>query len=877
MKKFVRFAGVALLALAIGGGCGGDDDPVAPVAPPTPPPVAPPPPPPIVGTVSGTVSVEGSGLEGVSVSAASQSATTGSSGDYSFANVPAGTHSVQISGAPADVAFTSTTMSVTIATSGQMATADFSGTYIRESTITGSVTAGDEGVVATVTATGTGMLTDEEPAIGTSDADGNFELTGRRAGSWMVTISDYPEGIEFTFTTRNVTVGVGESASVSFDAPGEDGPTTGTGVSIIITGVTGEDDKIAGRLTAVIDVERGEFEKIALYVAGNDMAVDSILFGLGRAPAEGPELATQQGGVEFELSFDSDDYDDETGAVTYPNEAYELVAGVTLQGSTEVSYSNRMEVEFENSSFVLASVNGLGEGARNSSTGRVWYGGPDVSVEISALAVSYSSGAAVSSVTLLPFCGDDAATDSEAPFSFPVDCDGFQTSESDGTTPMFNVGGADIDSKGGKVYLDFKAPDAPHFQPNPNMRELGWVNASVGFTDEYKDEKGKRDGWLIYHHDDNMDNLAADGVGEYIPQIRFAESGDDNEVGGALDALAMAQVVVPPALAGQSSKPDEYCVVVSAVDMLGNESKLPKADEACVKADEYEVGSAGLLAGVDLQKPTIAFSPSSPEENAATMRNFTVQLDDDEGSGIRREDNNPVKASVNLRNKDDDEKIEDLEINVALPVASTVGLSLLGDDDVGYYTFTGSVTDKAGNVSDEATRTALHDTGDPAASTIVGDYEKGQFSMVATVTDNLSIKAYWSEARFAAPAADLSLRALENGTVMVTEGLFLPQEAATDVDAYDAASLRQAILASSLTAKYYRALQADNDNEGTSLTYLNSLGVVASDHGGQKSTTPGMNFVSTELATDLAEFGFDLSASRNRNTPAMSTLPPSTR
>ena len=488
MKKFVRFAGVALLALAIGGGCGGDDDPVTPVVPPAPPPA----PPPIVGTVSGTVSVESSGLGGVSVSAASQSATTGSSGGYSFANVPAGTHSVQISGAPADVAFTSTTMSVTIATSGQMATADFSGTYIRTSTITGSVTAGGEGVVATVTATGTGMP-DEEPAIGSSDADGNFELPGLRAGTYMVTISDYPEGIEFTFTTRNVTVGVGVSAPVSFDAPGEDGPTTGTGVSIIITGVTGEKDKIAGRLTATIDVERGEFEKIALYVAGNDMAVDSILFGLGRAPAEGPELATQQGGVEFELSFDSDDYDDETGAVTYPNEAYELVAGVTLQGSTEESYSNRMEVEFENSSFVLASVNGLGDGARNSSTGRVWYGGPDVSVEISALAVSYSSGAAVSSVTLLQFCGDDSATDSEYPFSFPVDCDGFQ-SESDGTgtTPLFNVGGADIESRGGKVYLDFKAPDAPHFQPNPNMREGGWVNADVGFTDEYNDPRGAR-------------------------------------------------------------------------------------------------------------------------------------------------------------------------------------------------------------------------------------------------------------------------------------------------------------------------------------------------------------------------------------------------
>ena len=88
MTKFVRFAGVALLALTVG--CG--DEAVTPVAPPVTPPAppAPPAPAPIFGTVSGTVSVEGSGLAGVSVNAASQSATTGSSGDYSFADVPAG-------------------------------------------------------------------------------------------------------------------------------------------------------------------------------------------------------------------------------------------------------------------------------------------------------------------------------------------------------------------------------------------------------------------------------------------------------------------------------------------------------------------------------------------------------------------------------------------------------------------------------------------------------------------------------------------------------------------------------------------------------------------------------------------------------------------
>ena len=614
--------------------------------------------------------------------AASQSASTASSGGYSFANVPAGTHSVQISGTPAEVVFGSTTTVVTITTSGQTATADFSGNYIRMSTIKGSVTAGGEGVVATVTATGSGMLTDEEPAIGSSGTAGNFELPGLRAGGYTVTISDFGDH-EFVVSSRAVTVVVGQSASVAFVA--EAGPTTGTGLSLIITGITDDDDddaKISGRVTATIDVERGEFAKIALYVDGAE--VDAQLFGFGPAPAEEPPLAAQQG-VVFSLSFNSAKYDPDTGEVTYPNGAYEIVAGVTVQGSTEEAYSNRMEVEFKSSSFVAASVNGLGDGAMNSRTGQVWYGGPDASVEISAVAVSYSSGAAVSSVTLLSFCNDDAATDSEAPFSFEVDCGGFQDSD----TPTFNVGGAEIDSKGGKVYLDFKAPDAPHFQPDPNKREDGWVNASVGFTAEYKDEKGKRDGWFIYN-DDSEDNDAGDGVGGYTPQIRFAEPGDDNEVGGALAATALTQFVVPPTLARQSSKENAFCVVVSAVDMLGNESKLPDADDDCVSVKDYDVASAGLLAGVDLQAPTIAFSPASPKADAATMRNFQMQLAD-EGSGIR--ENSPLKASVTLRDKDDDKEIEDLQISVSLPLATTAGLP----DGVGYYTFTGSVTDKAGN------------------------------------------------------------------------------------------------------------------------------------------------------------------------------------
>ena len=420
MKKLLSFAGVALLTLTIGVvGCD-DDAAVTPVAPP-------PTPAPIFGTVSGTVSVEGSGLAGVSVNlagAASQSAATGSSGGYSFDNVPAGTHSVQISGAPAEVTFASTVMAVTIATSGQTATADFSGTYIRTSTITGSVTAGGEGVVATVTATGADILMSEQAVVGSSNTDGDFELTGLRAGTYHVEISDFAEeGIEFPVTMRDVTVGVGLSANVSFDAPGEDGPTTGTGVFLIITGVTDDNDddtKTSGRVTATIDIERGDtrFEKIALYVDGAEVVTQ--LFGLPPT-AEEPPLAAQQG-VVFSLSFDSDEFDPETGAVTYQNGTYGIVAGVTVVGSEAEDYSQVWDVEFDNDDGYVVTAD-LGDNSAIGDDGRRWYGGPgNGTIDITALPVSYTGG----SVTTVSanFCGADA-TDSDGAdgYTFEFECE----------------------------------------------------------------------------------------------------------------------------------------------------------------------------------------------------------------------------------------------------------------------------------------------------------------------------------------------------------------------------------------------------------------------------------------------------------------------
>ena len=246
--KFPRFATVALLTGALMVACGDDDDTGTPTAV-----ITPPPPAPIFGTVSGTVSVEGSGLAEVSVNLtgpAAQSATTGSSGGYSFSNVPAGAHNVGISGTPPDVAFVSTSTGVTITTNGQTATADFTGNYIRTSDISGTVvTAGGEGVVATVTATGKSMLMDEDPTADTSNTDGDFTLSGLRAGGYTVTISDFGDH-EFTVTSREVTVGVGQSGSVAFAAEAVPEPEVTTG-SITGQVVTAAGVGIVATVTAV--------------------------------------------------------------------------------------------------------------------------------------------------------------------------------------------------------------------------------------------------------------------------------------------------------------------------------------------------------------------------------------------------------------------------------------------------------------------------------------------------------------------------------------------------------------------------------------------------------------------------------------------------
>ena len=190
----------------------------------TPPPVEPPPPPTPVGTISGSVTIEGTAAAGITATLSSgATTTTGSGGNFAFSGVEAGTYTVTISGFPEDATFAQVTQSATIATEGQNVQLNFAGEYIRSSSVVGSVTAADAmmsgGDGQPETLGGVTVTLDGEHAMGVimeTGMDGGFMFTGLRAGTYTVSISDFPEDISFETVSVEVEVDVGEVGHADF-------------------------------------------------------------------------------------------------------------------------------------------------------------------------------------------------------------------------------------------------------------------------------------------------------------------------------------------------------------------------------------------------------------------------------------------------------------------------------------------------------------------------------------------------------------------------------------------------------------------------------------------------------------------------------------
>ena len=522
-----------------------------------------------------------------------------------------------------------------------------------------------------------------------------------------------------------------------------------------------EDGTLSGRVEVDINIDRGDqtLEALSLLVDGDVVASQS--FGAAASPP-----AEQAAGNTITMSFNSAGYDD-YGHPDYLNGDHvisaELEIGVDMADGTrghETISSNAITVEFDNTDFIGVSISGLGDGAMNPSSGQIWHGGPDVIPEITAMPVYYTGGS-IPSLTLLSFCGADSQTDSEAPFSFTVEC---KSSFEQATIPTFTVDGDDIITKAKEVYLDFKGPVAPHFQVNPGEpgeREDGWVNAAVDFLGEYDEDKNPN-GWLNYNDDDDET-----GVGGYAVQLRFSTT-TPSIVDGAREAT-------PNALPTEATKKDAACVIATAVDLLGNESKLPSAGDPCAKAGDYVADADGdypgaLRAGLDVVPPTIAFSGTSPTKNDRNLSSqFQLQVTDpDPGSkvGLSGLHAAPVLARVEIRNAknevicgDDSDTDMDLPGNENLrgvcennaegltydEVLDLVTTSGLPTTNPAYYTLTAVGRDKAGNLSEPISRVALHDDGNNAVSLIGGTYDPGKavHNLIVSVTDNFSIRDYY--------------------------------------------------------------------------------------------------------------------------------------
>ena len=169
---------------------------------------------PPIGSITGKVMVEGTGIASVLVTLNTGAhATTAADGVFRFDGVEPGAYSVRISNFPPDAGFPARSANATVETDGQVVTVDFPGSWIRTSAIIGSVTVEGEGLSG-VTVTVTGMGTFRV----LTDGNGLASFTNLRKGTYTIEISGFDtQDVEFEWTRSTHVVDLGESSVVNFE------------------------------------------------------------------------------------------------------------------------------------------------------------------------------------------------------------------------------------------------------------------------------------------------------------------------------------------------------------------------------------------------------------------------------------------------------------------------------------------------------------------------------------------------------------------------------------------------------------------------------------------------------------------------------------
>ncbi len=170
--------------------------------------------------IQGQVTIDGTGLEGVTVTLSGEgedrTETTNASGQYSFANLKKGTYQVGITNPdPDDYEFLVTSKSQTIAT-GEVANVPFEGTLLRTAGIAGRVSLDDGMGLDDVTVT----LAGAAEATTMTKNGGQYSFAGLAAGTYVLSITN-PDPVAYNFAEdqlqRTVVLADDQSAIENFE------------------------------------------------------------------------------------------------------------------------------------------------------------------------------------------------------------------------------------------------------------------------------------------------------------------------------------------------------------------------------------------------------------------------------------------------------------------------------------------------------------------------------------------------------------------------------------------------------------------------------------------------------------------------------------
>lgn len=695
------------------------------------------------GAVNGVILVEGMQVEGVVVELAGpqlRSATTDAAGRYSFDQVPSGAYVVSVRNVPSDASFPATSRTAVVS-GAQSITVDFLGSFIRTASIQGTVTSGSQGLSGV-----TVSLQGAQSGTALTGSGGAFSFSGLRAGQYQVEISGFPESVSFPSARTSVELSTGQSFLVTFEGIPE------LTASVVIRSISRrlpdgtselvDPQNVRGNLEVTVTVDRAEDTLSALELVVGDEVVGQQTFNGSTASSPLAGSAPQpQAPLDIVFSFDTSEFDGDTGAVRFPNGQALLSARLATVEGGPSAWVSSIQVHLRNADTFTAGLSS-NRGSALGEEGDEWLGGD---LMISVRPVLYDPSREVASVTLdLRRTGAGQlrsnGTTGTAPFVVVFAAEGeagadnvvaYQTPV--GATDQLRVTRADY-SDGSEVpgmpvvlaqdlRLDNLAPAAAAFtlprQSPDNPCCLGnWVGSTFSFHDGV--------------------TLGADsGVGGVSASVHVgAASLSDDEL-AALPAVATGVDLAPTP--GNSAL---RAVAVSS-DALQNRSI-----SALSPSSGNSLSNAfGAVFGVDLDAPELGFdlaSVSDRAKNPPLGSAWALEALD----GVSGVSSLAARSTVRLLNP----QVVGTAAECLFPGGE--GCEPTQDSFVrtvpggveGYLTFESFVYDRAGNPSNAMARTVVRDFEAPAVRSVQAPNSlapNAQATFSALATDNLDLHQGW--------------------------------------------------------------------------------------------------------------------------------------